>query len=85
MNNIGSFFDRFRNKVAGQVYNHSIVVDTIKKYTGISLDIKDIKISSGIIKLQTSSLIKNEIFIKKDQILLDINNKLKNTKISKIS
>ncbi len=78
MQNIAGFFEKFRSKVAGQVFNLVLISEIIKKYTTIEIDMKDISISAGIIRLKTSSALeKSEIFMKKTQILGEINRKAK--------
>jgi len=49
------------------------------------LKIEEIVISSGILRIKSSLIIKNEIFIKKTQILKEINQKINNLKIIDIA
>jgi hypothetical protein len=44
----------------------------------------DISYSNGVIKLNTSGVIKSEIFINQKKILSDLNSELKGVKISRI-
>jgi len=44
----------------------------------------DISYSNGVIKLNTSGVVKSEIFLNQKKILSDLNSKLKEVKISKI-
>lgn len=81
MEKIGGFFDKFRNKAALIIQTHDFVVLIIKKVTGIELDPRDVGISGGVLKINSSSIIKNEIFIKKTRILKEINQKIKNANI----
>ena len=43
-----------------------------------------INYSNGVIKINTSGVIKSEIFLNKKKILSDLNSKLDNIKISKV-
>jgi hypothetical protein len=72
MQKIGGFFEKFNSKITREVHNLAFIMETIKKCTGISLEMKDIKISNGIIRLNISQLKKNEIFIKKERILKEL-------------
>lgn len=76
MEKIGGFFEKFQGKIAGQIQNLIIITEIVKKHTGIDIEMKNIGISSGIIRLKVSSLEKSEIFMKKDRILLEINKKV---------
>ena len=84
MQNLAGFFEKFRGKVAGQVQNLAFIIEIIKKYTGIEVDMKNIAISSGILRLKISSVEKSQIFIKKSQILKEIHEKAKFLKIEDI-
>lgn len=75
MKNLADFFGKFQSKISGQVQNLVVISETIKKHTGIEVEMKDIKISSGSLILKTSSVEKNVIFIKKERILSEINQK----------
>lgn len=44
----------------------------------------DISYSNGVIKINTSSVVKSEIFLNKKKILSDLNSKLSNVSVSKI-
>jgi|GEM_PF-1858019 len=77
MENIGGFFQKFQSRVAGQVQNLTFIIDAIKKHTGVEVDMKNISISAGIVRLKISGVEKNEIFLKKERILKEINAKTK--------
>ncbi len=81
MKSLGGFFDKFRNKVTGEIQNRTQIIEIIKKYIGQELKMDDITISSGILRIKTSSIAKNEIFIKKNQILKELSQKLNSMKI----
>lgn len=85
MKKISSFFDKFQGRIAGQVQNLVIIIEIIKKHTGIEVEMKNISISAGILRLKISSIEKSQIFIKKTQILKEINQKVKSLTIKNIS
>jgi hypothetical protein len=84
MKNIGGFFDKFNNKITRQVQNLDFIVQVIKKHTGISVEMGDLQISQGILRVKGTSLMRNEIFIKKTRILKDLEGKLLGLKVTDI-
>lgn len=84
MEKVGGFFDRFKGKVAEQVQSIFIVGEIIKKHTKIELEMKQISISNGILRLKISPLQKNVIFIKKTTLLKEIQEKIRVPKIRDI-
>jgi uncharacterized protein (UPF0210 family) len=76
MQKIGGFFNNFNNKITRQLQNLVFIMEIIKKHTGIELEMKQISISNGVLKIKTSSLEKNEIFMKKTKVLKDLEGKL---------
>ena len=84
MKNLADFFGKFQSKIAGQVQNLIIISEILKKHTGIHVEMKDIRISSGTLFLKTSSVEKNVIFIKKERILGEINQKARSLTLKDI-
>ena len=76
MKSLGGFFEKFNNKVAGQIQNLVVIIEIIKKNTGIEIEMKQIVISAGVLRLKLSSVQKSQIYIKKMQILNEINKKV---------
>ncbi len=76
MKSVGNFLDKFRNRAVKEIQNRDIIVNIIKKISNIEINIKNIEISNGILKIKLSSIEKSEIFLKKDQILKEINKKI---------
>ncbi len=86
MKNIGNFLDKFKNKAVKEIYIRDNIVKIIKKITNIDINIENIDINSGVLKVKlASSIEKNEIFIKKDRILKEIKEKISGIRISDIS
>ncbi len=84
MKSLGGFFEKFTSKIAKQIQSLDAVVFAIKKHTGITVDIKDISIRNGILRIKGTSLMKNELFIKKVRILKELEGSLQTLKISDI-
>lgn len=81
MQKIGGFFDHFKGKVAEQVQSVFLIINIIKKHTKIELEMKNISISHGTLRLKISPLQKNVIFIKKETLLKEIQQKIFTPKI----
>jgi hypothetical protein len=70
---------KIHNKnINNQLTDYHNIIKIIKNKTEICLELENIKIINGILKLKTSPIRKLEILIRKKDILLEIN---KNKKI----
>jgi hypothetical protein len=72
MNNIGSFFDKFKSFALVELRKREVVSKVIENLTKHKLNLKDISIKEGIINIKSNSVLKNEIFIKKTKIIEEI-------------
>ncbi len=77
MQNLSGFFDKFQGKVSAQIQNIVVIIEIVKKHTGIEIEMKDINISAGVLRLKISSVEKSQVFLKKERILREINEKVK--------
>ena len=77
MKSLAGFFEKFQGKIGGQIQNLIVISETIKKHTNIEVDMKNISITAGILRLKVSSLEKSEVFMKKERILKEINQKVR--------
>ncbi|HEY4494803.1 MAG TPA: hypothetical protein VJC02_01730 [Candidatus Paceibacterota bacterium] len=85
MKSLEGFFDKFRNRVIVEVQNRVYIAEIIKKNVGVDIEIENIGIVSGIVTLKNCNhSLKNEIYIKKEKILKDLNKKIRSTKIADI-
>jgi hypothetical protein len=75
MLSVGGFFERFKGKAAEHIHFLTIVMEAIEKHTRVKLDMKDIRVVNGVLRITTSSLKKNEIFLKKPLIIKEIQEK----------
>ena len=72
---IKDLLERFSGLLKNSEGKKVFIQETIKEFTGISINSEDIKIKNGILFLNIKSIYKNEIFFKKDKIF----SKLKET------
>ncbi len=84
MKSLGGFFDKFNSKITTQIHNLDVVIEVIKKHTGITLELKDISMRNGMLRVKGTSLQKNEIFMKKIRIVKELESKLQSLRISDI-
>lgn len=85
MKGIKGFFEKFNNKASKQVAQYMAVSNSVKDNTGIEIEMKDISISDGTVKIKSSQALKNEIYIKKQKILSDIKKYQLDTPITDIN
>lgn len=76
INNINSFFDKFKKIIYQKEENQKIIKSIISE--NISYEIGDdfFEYKKGIVNLKCSFLIKNEILMRKERILKEINNNI---------
>lgn len=84
MKKIEVFFDKFKSSAVREIQKRLIISEIIKKETNIDISIEKISINNGKIKTKVSSLEKNQIYIKKQNIINLISKKIKDLKISSI-
>ncbi len=84
MKKLGGFFEKFNGKIAGQIKNLIIISEVIKKHTGIEVEMKNLAISAGVLRLKISSVEKSQIYMKKEKILKEINERVRGMKIEEI-
>ena len=73
MNNIGSFFGKIFKDISQKEKNKEVILEILNKYTNNSLTIKDIKIEKSEVFITSHPLIKQNILLKKENILEEIN------------
>lgn len=84
MNNIGGFFDKFKNLALLEMRKREKIIEAIWKSTGHKIEARDISIRDGVVNIKTSAMLKSEIFLKKTKILEYINQNLPELKIKDI-
>lgn len=83
MLNISKYLEKIiKNLNSGEILNN-IILDVIKKHTGVDIKLEDFELKNNIVALKTSPGAKNKIFIFKEDIIREIENKtkLKNVEI----
>ncbi len=73
-NHITNFLEKFKKLLFQKEEVNNIIKEIITKHVPFEIDPSMIKIKGPTIYIQSSPLLKNEIFIHKQGILEDINN-----------
>ncbi len=73
MENISSFLQRFKKLLSSQGARKQISIESIKKIFGVDIDPEKIKIQNDILYISASPLFKNTLFLKKRELLDEIN------------
>ena len=84
MRSIDSFLNRLKRLLKYDQEIKQVIIRIIKNVVRVEIDESDIKIQNKILYIKTTPYIKNEIFIKKDLILEELNKLLKNKIIKDI-
>lgn len=66
MFNINQFLEKFKKISFDKESQKKIIIDTL---AGMSIPIEDVTITNKVAKVKASSVVKNQIFIKKQKIL----------------
>ena len=73
MLSISSFLEKFTKILNTSTLVRGFLIDIIKKEINYDIDVKNIKVQNGIVYLNERPIIKNEIFMKKNKILSELN------------
>ncbi len=84
MFNIEDFLIKFKNIKPPNDTTRGYVSDVIFDTLNIKIEKVNIKINNNSIYIKTSHIIKNEIFLNKQKILNELNNKLGKNKLNNI-
>ena len=70
LNNIQQFLEKYRKRLFGEEEKRHAVLAAIKEGSRVVLSEKELAFKNGTIHLHTDPVIKNEIFLHKERILL---------------
>jgi len=76
MFNINQYLEKFKNIGGGERNLKEALVFAIKKVLNINIDTKNIVLKNGEALIKASPIIKNSIFIKKEEILKIVEEKM---------
>lgn len=82
--NIKDFLGKFKDVIFQKDEINNIIIYSIREKTQIILSPKDIKIIKGVLYINGSPTLKNEILLQKENILKDISSKITNCNITSI-
>jgi len=81
---LGSFFDKFNSFAIKETKKRVIICEILKKELNVDISIEQISFNNGIIKIKTSSIIKNQIYIKKEKLINLISKSMPTLKVKSI-
>lgn len=84
MKKIGQFFDNFNSKAIKEIQKREIIAKIIKDEIKQDIPLKDIVFKYNTVNITGSFSLKNEILIKKNKLIKQINKSLSNLKIEDI-
>lgn len=76
MLNIGNFLEKFKNIAAPDKFVKGVLIAVINDAAGVGIEKDDIDVRNGTIFLSIDPIIKNEIFLKKNEIMENLTKKL---------
>ena len=73
---ITSFFNRFKKITLPDESVRKTTATVLKEVVGVNVDISQVSVERGNLRIKSNSLIKSEIFLHKEQILQSLKEKL---------
>ncbi|TSC54722.1 MAG: hypothetical protein LiPW30_188 [Parcubacteria group bacterium LiPW_30] len=85
LNNLGSLFDKIKKTILEKEAILDVIIEVVKKETGVVLDKKSIKINKKTVTISCNSKEKSIIYIKKEGILKLIKDEITSDLIKEIN
>ena len=77
--NIGNFLERFKDLKPPKQFVRDEVAEAVRRILNISIESEEIELRGGILYIKTkNSALKNQIFMRKHQIMEELSKKLGN-------
>lgn len=80
MFNIGNFLEKFKNITPPDKYVKEVFITVVKSVVGIEIEKEDLDVRNGVIFISADPIVKNEIFLKKSEIMKNLIKELKQYK-----
>lgn len=77
MFNIGDFLEKFKNITPPDKFVKEELISAVKDVVGIAIEKDNIDVRNGTIFISVDPIIKNEIFLKKSEVMENLKEKLK--------
>jgi hypothetical protein len=78
LSSIKEFLEVYRTRLLKEDDKRLEVTEIIKKITGVTVPLSDMKIARGVVVIKTNPIVKNEIFLYKEKILEELKSKNRN-------
>lgn len=76
MINFEDYFGKIRSSLFKEYTNKEILSEIISEYLKEKIPTKDIEIKNGVVRIKCNQMLRASLFMKKEKILSEINNKL---------
>jgi hypothetical protein len=83
-NHIESFLNKFKKLISGKEITNKIITETITKHISFTIDPKMIKTKGDTILIQGSPMLRSEVLMHTQDILLDLKQALPNHEFKSI-
>jgi hypothetical protein len=80
MFNISDYLSKFKNITPPDKFVKDELVSVVKDVVGVDIEKGDIDVRNGTVFISTDPIIKNEIFLRKKQVMENLKEKLKTYK-----
>ncbi|MFQ5661677.1 MAG: hypothetical protein ACE5F2_00280 [Candidatus Paceibacteria bacterium] len=80
MFNIGNFLEKFKNITPPDKFVKDVLIGVVKDVVNIEIEKENIDVRNGTIFISADPIIKNEIFLKKSEIMQNLTGRLKQYK-----
>ena len=77
MFNIGNFLEKFKNITPPDKFVKEVLIDVVKDVVSVEIEKDNIDVRNGTIFISVDPIIKNEIFLKKSEVMENLKEKLK--------
>lgn len=80
MFNISNFLEKFKNITPPDKFVKDVLISVVKEVANIDIEKDNIDVRNGTIFISVDPIIKNEIFLRKSEIMQNLTEKLKEYK-----
>ena len=80
MKKVAAFLDVFKNITPPERFVREVFMRVVSETHGIALKEEEIQVQGNILFIQSSPIVKNELFLKKDMLLQKVNQELQQYK-----
>lgn len=76
LDHLSDFFKRFKHLTPPDISIRKYVAELVNELTGVAISVEKITVSNGVVYINTSSIVKGEIYLHKETLLKRLKEKL---------